>query len=86
VYGTLVFAASEPSSGYERWRSDGTSGGATRVQDIAPGSGNSNPGSFTVAGLHPFFAADDESHGRELWAISLTALGVKTAYMPMVRR
>jgi ELWxxDGT repeat protein len=39
-----------------------------RIKDIRPGSSGSNPGPMTrVAGKGLFFAANDGTHGRELW-------------------
>ena len=44
------------------------------VQDIAPGSANSTPADFVIAGQHLFFSAEDNTTGRELWALPLQAL------------
>jgi ELWxxDGT repeat protein len=54
-------------AGYELWKSDGTPGGTTLVNDINPGAGNSSPHSFTAIGDTLFFVADDGAHGFELW-------------------
>jgi ELWxxDGT repeat protein len=76
--GILLFAANDGSHGVELWRSDGTEAGTYMVKDINAGSGWGIPaftGSgdpapwsvFTVVNGTLFFAADDGSHGIELW-------------------
>jgi ELWxxDGT repeat protein len=82
VNGTLFFVADDGVHGGELWVSDGTLAGTHLVQDINPlitcDSLGSNPGS----GSHPcgskpehlanvngtlYFAANDGTHGHELW-------------------
>ena len=41
VGNTLYFAADDGSSGYELWKSDGTTAGTVRVADLYPGSSGS---------------------------------------------
>jgi ELWxxDGT repeat protein len=66
--GYLYFAAdSGLGSGVELWRSDGTVPGTVLFKDINPGSGFGYPSDFTRLGTHLYFAADDGTHGRELW-------------------
>jgi ELWxxDGT repeat protein len=55
----------------EMWQSNGTDAGTKLVEDIAPGTGSSDPGAFTLAGSQLFFMADDNIHGRELWVMPL---------------
>lgn len=80
VQGTLVFAANDPTHGYELWRSDGRRAGTTLVKDIAPGTASSLPNeSFPsealAVGPNMFFPADDASHGSELWKSDGTEQG-----------
>jgi len=67
--GTVYFAGREPLAGTELWRSDGSAAGTTQVADLAPGMSGSYPGRFTAAGPNLFFAADDGTHGEELWVL-----------------
>jgi large repetitive protein len=79
----LLFIADDPDHGSELWATDGTAAGTGRVADICPGTGSSlSDGSlfpgFAIAapaGGQLFFAADDCTHGTELWASDGTAAG-----------
>jgi ELWxxDGT repeat protein len=64
----VVFGADDGQSGSEPWLSDGTAMGTRRLADVNPGSASSQPASFAVSGHDIFFAADDGTHGVELWA------------------
>jgi ELWxxDGT repeat protein len=55
VNGTLFFTATNGTSGYELWKSDGTSEGTVMVKDINPGSQSSTPFQLTNVNWHPFF-------------------------------
>jgi ELWxxDGT repeat protein len=77
VGGTLFFVANDGTAGNELWRSDGTAAGTVLVEDIAPGSRDSNPAWLTRVGNRVFFAADDGVHGRELWVSDGTAAGTR---------
>lgn len=70
VDGTIYFAAAS-NEGSELWKSDGTSEGTVFVQDINPGFDSSNPGPFMHISETLYFAADDGTHGRELWFLPL---------------
>jgi ELWxxDGT repeat protein len=48
VGNTLFFTANDGSSGRELWKTDGTT--TSRVANIFPGEGNSNPRNLTVVG------------------------------------
>jgi ELWxxDGT repeat protein len=70
VGNTLYFWADDGVDGRELWKSDGTSSGTLLVKDISPGAGASFPGyvsSFVNAQGTLIFAANDGSHGVELW-------------------
>ncbi|HEX9944872.1 MAG TPA: hypothetical protein VGG03_22915 [Thermoanaerobaculia bacterium] len=74
-----LFAASDGSSGYELWASDGAT--AWLVSDVAA-DGASSPGEISPAGAHVYFAADDGPHGRELFAVPAAALDSRCAAAP----
>lgn len=57
VNGTLFFGAINGNSGYELWKSDGTSDGTVLVLDIFPGSGSSDPYYLTNVNGTLFFSA-----------------------------
>ncbi len=59
----------------ELWTADDRAGSARLIQDLRPGSDRSNPGYFTTSGGWVYFSAQDGVHGREAWALPLTALG-----------
>jgi ELWxxDGT repeat protein len=69
--GVLFFLASDPATGRELWRSDGTDAGTWLLADIFPGPGEppfgGGPSSIAAAGDTVAFAANDGVHGREPW-------------------
>ena len=52
-------------------------GEVTRIKDIQPGAGMSEPAGFTAMGGKLYFVADDGVHGRELWVTDGTSAGTK---------
>jgi ELWxxDGT repeat protein len=79
--GLLLFFADDGKHGQELWRSDGTDEGTRLVLDINPGTGNAAPAAPSALNTTAvfqgkmFFAADDGTHGTELWATDGTADG-----------
>lgn len=69
------FAGTEPATGTELWRTDGTSAGTSLVADICPGPCSSRPERLGAAGPVALFSADDGSLGRELWRTDGTPEG-----------
>ena len=63
---SLVFGGSTPATGWELWRSDGTTAG-TVVQDLVPGDRSSNASKLTNVNDTLYFAAEDGVNGVELW-------------------
>lgn len=74
----LFFTASDVAAGNELWVTDGATAG--RVADIGPGAASGFPTQLTpspdsTSGPVIFFAADDTTHGRELWISDGSAAG-----------
>ncbi len=68
--GDLYFLANNGTHGNELWKWDGST--ATRLTDINPGGGDSEPNNLTVfsgnpGGLALYFEANDSTYGEELW-------------------
>jgi ELWxxDGT repeat protein len=72
VNGTLFFAATNPATGTELWKSNGAAAGTVLVKDINPGVANfaplgSYPQGLTNVNGTLFFSANNGVSGRELW-------------------
>jgi len=63
--GSVAFVADDGVAGEEIWISDAST--TSRLADILPGPGSSQPRQLTRAGRRIVFVADDGVHGRELW-------------------
>ncbi len=77
VGGTAYFSAYKPGVGNELWKSDGTAGGTTLVDDIVPGAGGSYPTDLTNVGGTLYFTAADSSGTTELWRTDGTEAGTE---------
>jgi ELWxxDGT repeat protein len=77
--GKVYFSATDGTSGFELWESDGTAAGTRRVQDIAPGALSSHPAELRAVANRLFFSAGDSLHGEEPWVLSLESGCVPSA-------
>lgn len=73
---TLYFSAFDGISGFELWKSNGTSTGTRLVKDINPG-GSSFPDDLTAVGDTLFFKAIGNGTGAELWRSNGSSAGTK---------
>jgi ELWxxDGT repeat protein len=73
--GVLYFAASDGTSGYQLWRSDGTESGTVKIKDVEPIIATYFSDGLAASDGTLFFAARDETHGTELWKSDGTEAG-----------
>ncbi len=71
----LFFTATDPGSGRELWRTDGTSSGTRLVKDLWAGQVSSGPEELTELGGAVFFRAADPVYGSELFKSDGTSGG-----------
>lgn len=70
----LYFSADDGTSGFELWRSDGTTEGTILLKDISEGAGQSNPNGLTNLNGTLYFSANGVE-GAELWRSDGTSEG-----------
>ncbi len=68
AHSRAYFTATTAALGNELWQTDGTSGGTINESDIHSGTTGSNPSGLTLLAGLVYFAADDGTHGVELWS------------------
>lgn len=73
----VLFAAKEPATGLELWRTDGTLAGTTLVLDANPGSKNTAVKHITSFGTGAILSLNDGVHGGEPWVTDGTAAGTQ---------
>jgi len=78
--GYMYFPATSPASGYELWKSDGTSANTSLVMDINPGTAGSQPliteSDKIIFNGYLYFVAVTASQGCELWRTNGTSTGI----------
>lgn len=75
--GKLLMRASDGTTGYELWASDGTSAGTVMLGDQAPGGASSDPQFLCDRGSIALLSATTASSGRELWRTDGTPPGTQ---------
>ena len=71
----LFFVASNGTTGFELYKTDGTTVGTSLVKDIEVGSNSSNPSNFIVVNGVLYFTCNTASDGNELWKTDGTSVG-----------
>ncbi|HSG39255.1 MAG TPA: ELWxxDGT repeat protein, partial [Thermoanaerobaculia bacterium] len=71
----FYFVFDDRIHGEELWKTDGTPGGASLVEDICPGACSSFPRALTASNGRLFFAAHDGDLGWRLWKSDGTPQG-----------
>lgn len=66
--GVLYFSADDGKNGVELWRTNGTSGSATKITELVPGSGSTQPRGL-VAWNNSLLYSGNSALGRELWRV-----------------
>ena len=62
-------------AGNELWRTDGTTAGTLRIDDVFRGSQGSDPAFLSSFGDYLYFAATNAEEGRELWRTKGSSVG-----------
>ena len=69
--GTLLVAIDGPGDAPRLWRTRGTTATTRAIGDLCPTATDCRPASTAVLDGTLFYTAEDDAHGRELWAIDL---------------
>ena len=80
----VFFAATNPATGTELWKTDGTAGGTAMVKDLVPGPGASNPRLLTAVGDRLFFFSADRlwtSDGTEAGTVPVRAFNSPSPFL-----
>lgn len=72
-----LFVGTDPKSGAELWRSDGTGPGTYQLADIYAGAVSSSLSRPVRAGALAYFSAANVANGHELWVTDGTAAGTR---------
>jgi len=72
---TMIFGASNGSTGTELWKTDGTAAGTVLIKDIRPGSSSSSISNMRLMGSFVYFTANDGTNGGALWRTDGTTAG-----------
>ena len=83
VYGgALYFAANgNDDAGLELWKYDGDNP-PSRIEDINPGAGDSEPEDFLVADGLMFFEAENDQYGQEMWQYDGSTVSIVVDAVP----
>ncbi|MFM9951184.1 MAG: ELWxxDGT repeat protein, partial [Saprospiraceae bacterium] len=72
---TMIYSASDGSTGVELWKTDGTAAGTVFIKDIRPGTSSSGIGNMRLMGSFVYFTANDGTNGGALWRTDGTTAG-----------
>ncbi len=72
---TMIFSASDGSTGTELWKTDGTAAGTVLIKDIRPGTSSSSISNMRLMGSFVYFTANDGTNGGALWRTDGTTAG-----------
>lgn len=67
---SILYSASNSEFGRELWFYNADLKASTRLTDINPGSGASNPEELTIGGGKYYFVANDGTRGKEVWVFN----------------
>jgi ELWxxDGT repeat protein len=81
--GTLVFQGFDETHGRELWQSDGTGDGTRLLDDVNPGSADSEPHAFAVNDDALFFVGTTPGFGREPMRFDPTAAALPAVRTPL---
>jgi len=90
----IYFTTDSANTGFELWRTDGTTRGTVMMSELCQGNCSSEPAGFYKSDTTLFFSAYDETHGRELWGIGsnvtfieeITSEALKDVYIDPLKR